>query len=238
MSFVKFVKSVSLLSAIFLTNSSQAIDHKVNLSNNTTLVTYQVSSTKQIQQDEIQASLRVEKSNLKSSDVQNEINIAIKTALDFSKKYPEVKTSTGRYIVYNEEQKNYWKGSQVILLDSFSQSQISQFVGQLQKNGFVTENYSYILSDLKRTSMDNEMRAELIQKASQIASTIISKSLNKKFLRFTQIDFTSQNYYPVAAFRSVSLSTGNANISNNNPTAQSGLSDVQMTASVSALFGE
>lgn len=229
------VTIIAFFTAASLANTAQAIAQRKQV-NEFTTVTYQVSTTRQIQQDEIQASLRIEKIDVKSEDVQAHINNDIKTALDLSKKYPDVKTSTGRYFVYKDEQKSQWRGSQTILLDSFTANAIAQYAGELQKNGFVVDNYSYTLSEKSRRSMDDNMRIELLQKASQIATTVIAKGLNKKFIRFSQIDFNSQNYYPVLSLRS--FSSANASTTATNPTAQAGMSDVQMTANVSALFEE
>lgn len=201
-----------------------------------TVVTFQVSTTKQIQQDEIQASLRIEKSDSKSEDLQFQINSMMKLALDLSKNYSDVKASTGRYFVYKDDQKSQWKGSQTLHLSSFSQTSISKFVGGLQKNGFVMDNYSYTLSENSRRSMDDSMRLDLIQKANQIAINVIAKGLNKKFIRLAQIEFNSQNFYPTLSFRS--FTSGSSANPTNNPTAQAGMSDVQMSANITAVFGE
>ena len=231
-----FKIAAPLISTIIVTLSANAIERKADPVNTFTTVTYQVTSTRQIQQDEILASLRIEKTELKSEDVQSEINGEMKSALDLSKKYPNIKTSTGRYFVYKDDQKSQWKGSQSILLDSFDQNSIAQFAGELQKNGFIVDNYSFTLSEKSRRSMDDSMRIDLLQKASQIATNVIAKGLNKKFIRFAQIDFNSQNYYPVVSLTR-SFSSANASVnSTNNPVAQAGSSDVQMSASISALF--
>jgi len=230
-------KILSLLFALTTGFSAQAIAHKTMVPDTSTLVTFQVISIRQIQQDEIQASLRIEKNHTKSENVQSEINEAMKSALDLSKKYPDVNTSTGRYFVYKDEQKSQWKGSQTIVLDSFQENSIAKFAGELQKNGFIVDNYSYTLSEKSKRSMDDSMRLELIQKATQIATNVLAKGLNKKFMRFAQIEFNSQNYSPLISFRA-SYSNSNEGVSANNPVAQSGLSDVQMTANVNAIFGE
>lgn len=231
----KFAKILVICSTLTSSITTYALEKKGDANNLSTIASFQVSSTRQIQQDEIQASLRFEKTDLTSEDVQLQINVAMKVALDLSKKYPDVKTSTGRYVVYKDEQKSVWKGSQTILLDSFSQNAIAQYTGELQKSGFIVDNYSYILSEKARRSLDDNMRLELMQKASQIANNVIAKGLNKKFIRFATIDFSSQNYPLSVSLRSLTISNNN---SSNNPVAQAGFSDVQMTANIRAVFGE
>ncbi|MES2616174.1 MAG: SIMPL domain-containing protein [Bdellovibrionota bacterium] len=237
---MKTTKILALFFSITLSFAAQAIEAKkppLPPPPHITTVTFQVNATRQIQQDEIQASLRFEKTDSKSDGVQIQINSAMKDALELSKKYPDVRTSTGKYFVYKDDQKSQWKGSQTIILESFLQAPMAQLAGELQKNGFVVDSYSYTLSEKSRRSMDDNMRLEIIEKANQIANNVLSKGLGKKFIRFAQIDFTSQNFYPSVSLRAFSGSVGNAN-SASSPVAQAGVSDVQMTANISAVFEE
>jgi predicted secreted protein len=230
------IKFLSLFFAMTCGFSAQALTQKGMPTDRSTVITFQVTATRQIQQDEIQASLRIEKNSTKSEEVQSEINSAMKMALELSKKYPDVKTSTGRYFVYKDDQKSQWRGSQTILLDSFSENPMAKLSGELQRNGFIVDNYSYTLSEKTKRSMDDSMRLELMQKATQIATNVLAKGLNKKFMRFAQIEFNGQNYSPLISFRAAYSNSNGA--ASNNPVAQSGLSDVQMTANVNAVFGE
>jgi predicted secreted protein len=221
-----------LASSLFL--SAHALTKKAD--GGETTVTYQVSSTRQIAQDQIKGVFRLEKADKNSDHLQSEINLEMKSALQLSEKYPNVITSTGRYFVYNDEQNSKFKGSQTISLESFDEKAINEFAGELQKKGFLVDNYNYTLSEKNRRSMDDNMRLDLLDKAMQIATNVIAKGLHKNFIRFSQIDFNSQNYSPMNFVRAIGV---NSSVNNStNPTAQAGLADVQMSANIVAIFGK
>lgn len=234
------MKYIILPLSLLLATSAFAIGKKHDQfsEHKNTTVTYQVSDTKQIQQDEIQASLHVEKTSESSQEVQANINEAMKSAIELSKKYPQIESSTGRYYVYKDDQKSTWKGSQSIQLVGADQNSIAELSGELQKNGFVMENYSYFLSQKSRSSLDDTMRLELLAKAEQVAKNVFAKGLHKKFLRFAQIDFNSQNYSPVFNVRSFAMVSGSNSDAASSPIAKAGQSDVQMTANITAIFGD
>lgn len=201
------------------------------------IVTYQVTASGQMQQDEILATLRIEHSDNKSDLLQTMINKDMRAALDLTSKYPNVLTSTGRYFVYHDEQNSLYKGSQTIQLDSFDKNSMDGLAGELQKIGFIIENYSYSLSEKNKQSLYDSLRLELLEKATRSAKEVIAKGLHKNFIGFTQIDFSTQNYTPILFARSASISGASNNGSSSDPTAQAGLANVQMTANITAKFG-
>lgn len=157
-----------------------------------TTVTLSASDQRQVEQDLLVASLRIELDNKDSRKLQDEINKAMKQAVDTAKAEPAIKVSTGNYYVYsydpnpspkplsNAEMKRrmVWKGSQTIELQSKDAQKILDILGKIQDMGFVMSGLSYTLSNELAEAQKDELLVGALQKIQKKAE-LIAKSLGK-----------------------------------------------------------
>lgn len=158
-----------------------------------TFVTLSASDQKKVEQDLLVSSLRIELDNKDSRKLQDEINKAMKKAVDLAKADPALKVSTGNYYVYSydpnpspkplshaeQKKRMIWRGSQTIDIQSKDPEKILDVLGKIQDMGFVMNGLNYMLSpELAETQRDELLVGALrkIQKKAELVSKTLGKS--------------------------------------------------------------
>lgn len=158
-----------------------------------TIISLNASEQMQIQQDVLQGSLRIEIDGKNPKEVQDKINKAMASALEFAKATPTVKASTGQYYVYSYDPnpqppgqnlrdakaRLVWKGSQTIDLNSKDSAALLELAGKIQEAGFVMNGLNYTLSpEQQEIHKDTLMVAALqkLQKRAEVAAKALGKS--------------------------------------------------------------
>lgn len=173
-----------------------------------TFVTLSASDQKQVAQDLLVASLRIELDDKDARKVQNEINKAMAKAVDTAKADSAIKVSTGNYYVYSydpnpsprplshaEQQKRMiWKGAQTIDLQSKDAQKILDLVGKIQDMGFAMNGLNYTLSNEVAEAQRDELLVGALQKIQKKAE-LISKTLGKSGYEIIEVNIDG-SYMP------------------------------------------
>lgn len=201
----KFILPATLALTLLCAPAVFAEDVKVKETAGTT-VTLSASDQKKVSQDLLVASLRIEVDNKDSRKVQDDINKAMKAALDLAKAEASIKVSTGSYYVYsydpnpsptplsNAEMKkrNVWKGSQTIDLKSKDAEKILDLLGKIQDMGFVMNGLNYTLSPELAEAQKDELLAGALKKI-QDKAALVTKILGRSGYEIA--DLTIDNSY-------------------------------------------
>lgn len=171
-----------------------------------TVVTLSASDQKNVEQDQLGASLRIEMDERDSRKLQDIINKAMQKAIEIAKAEKDVKISTGQYYVYSydpdpsprplthaEQMKRMvWKGSQTIDLQSKNAQALLDVVGKIQETGFIMNGLNYSLSSEKEEAQKDELLTGALQKIQKKAD-LVAKALGKKSYDITEVNIEGAN---------------------------------------------
>ena len=135
------------------------------------LLTLSATESKAVQEDLLQARLRIEIEGQDPGAVQEKINKIMEDALALTEGKDSVKTSTEEYHIYQRRKGNsareviVWRGQQGIMLSGKDPAPILKLVTKMQEDlGMTINRLSYILSADKADSVrDSLMEAALSQ---------------------------------------------------------------------------
>jgi predicted secreted protein len=246
---------MKLFYALFLlmmaagTASAQQNDIKL-LEPGQTIISLSVIEQMELQQDLLQASLRIEIDDKDPKAIQNKINTDMQAALSTAKKYGDVKTSTGQYYVYSYDpnpqpqpaqnlrsanERLIWKGSQTINLNSKNSEQLLELAGKIQELGFVMNGLNYTLSPEKSEEYKDTLMTQALKKI-QSRAALAAKSLGKS--EFDIIEVSIDNAGPIMPMpmmmKSARMEAADAGMAA--PVAQSGEQTVSMSVTARVLL--
>ncbi len=170
-----------------------------------TLLSLSATEQMNVQQDLLQASLRIEIDAKNPKEIQDKINKAMQDALTAAKGVAEVKASTGQYYVYSYDPnpapssistkdakgRIQWKGSQTIDLSSKDSAKLLELAGKIQEMGFVMGGLNYTLSpELSESYKDTLMTAALTK--IQARAALAAKALGKKGVELVEVNVDNQ----------------------------------------------
>ncbi len=172
-----------------------------------TLVTLSANDQKQVDQDELNASLRVEVEGADARVVQDKINKVMRAAVDLVKKNEKVTVTTGQYYVYsydpapqpksisNDDKKSLlWRGSQTLDLKSKDAQAVLDLVASIQGQGFLMNGLNYGLSeDAAEAQQDSLLQGAL--KKIQEKAALVTKSLGKSGFDIIEVNVNG-SYMP------------------------------------------
>ena len=144
--------SVLLASSLSLAAVTHAAE---NLNYN--VVNLSAEANRQISNDQMHASLYIEKSNKQPAQLATDINQLMNQAIATAKKYPSVKIETGSqstYPIYDNDNRKLkeWRGRAQVRIESTDFKAASQLIAELQQN-FQTESINFTISDAKRKKL-------------------------------------------------------------------------------------
>ncbi|MCB1666277.1 MAG: SIMPL domain-containing protein [Pseudomonadales bacterium] len=205
-----------------------------------TLITLSVTERVSVQQDTLNATLRIERQNRNAETLQREINAAMEQALAAAKGVGSVKVSTGYYGVYQFNQSpqgvrpdNVWQGSQSISLEGKDAQALLELAGEIQGMGFVMNNLSYSLS----TERADEVRDGLMETAiarARVNAERAGQAMGKTDVEIAVLDIDTALGYAPRVQMDRALAMG-AMAEKANPVAEAGESEVSLTVRVQAV---
>ncbi len=246
---------LSLL-GLFLVTPAFAESSSPRLPEGQTYITLSATEQKDIVQDQLQASLRIEVEDRDAKKVQDKINEAMKKAVAAAKDVPDVKVSTGQYYVYSydpspvpptpvtlEEGNNkrlIWKGTQTLDLLSKDSQKVLDLSGKVQAMGFMMNGLNYILSNEKSEAQKDELLTSALLTIKNRAA-LIAKTLDKKGYDIVELTVDNAGFgggqppMPMMAMRGVA-SDGMAEAKMAAPVAEPGQSQVSLTVTARVLL--
>jgi predicted secreted protein len=208
-----------------------------------TMLTLSVTEREQVQQDTLNASLRIEMNDKNPAALQSKINAAMKKALDLAQPVKSVKASTGYYSVYqthaepnNPRGVKSWNGSQTIILESKDAQTVLELASKIQEAGFIMNNLSYSLSTEKADEIRENLMEAALQRAKAKAERA-AKGLGKANVELVQVGIDSPVDFPQPYMARQMMSKGGGEMMANFDAAVAapGESDVTLTINVRAI---
>lgn len=186
--------SAVLLSLVTATNVF-ADDNTLNYN----IANVQADATRQVSNDEMHATLFVEKNHKQPAELSTQITQLMNQAIALGKKYPTVKLKTGSQTTYpiydNDNQKlKEWRGRAEVQIESKDFKAASQLIGELQQS-FQTASINFTVSDEQRSKVENELIAEASKNFQQRAQ-LLAQAWNKSGYNLVSINLNTSNFYP------------------------------------------
>ncbi|MCF9045872.1 SIMPL domain-containing protein [Acinetobacter nectaris] len=151
-----------VLSALFCAVSAPSFAAE-NTPLNYDVVNIQADASKDVNNDQMQATLFIEKSSKQPSELANQITSIMNQGIATTKKYPQVQTKTGTqstYPIYDDNQKlKEWRGHAEIQLQSSDFKAMSMLINELQSS-FQVSSIHFNVSDNQRKKVENELLLE------------------------------------------------------------------------------
>lgn len=155
------------------------------------MVNIQAEAIRDVHNDQMQATLYVEKSNIQTAALANQITQYMNQATALGQKYPEVSLETGEQSTYpiydNDTQKlKEWRSRAEVRLKSTDFKAMSQLISALQSS-FQTESIQFNVSDKQRQITENELLTEASQNFQKRAQ-LITQTWQKTKYRLVNLD--------------------------------------------------
>lgn len=182
---------------------AQYKDPVFELNGNESLLHISATESREVDQDLLIATLRIEVEDANNRTVQNDVNKGMKAALDLAKSYKDVKAITRGYNVHQYDKNAgkrdrprelVWKGSQSVQLKSKNADELLELAGKIQNAGFLMDGLSYTLSPEVAAQVQDEMLEAALEKLRTRAERA-AKALGKKEAELKEIN-TQGNYTP------------------------------------------
>ena len=238
--------ALALLLTLPLTPAfAQYKDPIFELSDNDSLLHINATEQREVDQDLLIATLRIQVEDEENKVVQNKINEGMKAALDLAKGYEDVKTTTRGYTV-NQYDKNsgkrdrpremVWKGSQSVELKSKNSEALLELAGKIQNTGFLMNGLEYTLSPEVAAQIQDEMLEAALEKL-QTRAKRAAKALGKTEAELKEIN-TQGNYTPLPRPQSRGMQMETMSVSSDMaaPVASAGETTITMDVSAKALL--
>lgn len=194
-------------------------------------VTYQVTEQKEVSNDEIMVTMAVERDNQDATKLSDEINRAIKAAIDTVHTYPSVKSSTSDYSirpVYSRDKHlDHWHGVSSIVLVSQNINDMAVLVQNLQKT-LLVKSTRYNVSPERKDKIQTSMIEAALKKFNAKAE-LISKNMGFKKHRLVNLNINNSGRPPRPVYAASRLSATSAEVAA--PTFESGTTMIKVNIS-------
>ena len=174
-----------------------------------TILNLSATAKRDVKQDTLTATLRIEAQGDSPQTVQNQINQTMQQALAAAAQVATVTATTQGYHVY--QQRDFrpveptstestptpqWTGQQTLVLESTTPADVLKLTGALQQMGFATSGLNYSLSEGARIALRDELIAEAISKM-QAQADKIATQLGRPKVHFATLNFDDISRPPV-----------------------------------------
>jgi predicted secreted protein len=215
-----------------------------------TVINLSTSERVEVDQDLLVATLRYEAENKDARALQNEINTAMKKAVDMAKEKSTIKVTTQQYYVYPQDfdpdpknngtlkkTERIWRGNQSLEIKSATPDDVLELVGKMQDLGLVVSGLGYTLSpDKAEDTRDGLMEAALEKLKAKAGRA--AKALGKSDASLLEVNVDAGGYYPQPMMMSAMADMGGSARMEKMaaPVAAPGQTEITMTVSARALL--
>ena len=191
----------------------------------------------QIVQDRYKAVLRYEVRGGKSDEVKGQINQMMEKGANVAKGKSEVEVSTGRYNIKKNwdgqlRKHSGWIAFQEMVLDTENKEDISDIVGELQKEGFLVSNFNAYLSEDKKAEYRNQLIKDALSRV-KIRADLVASEMGKASAQITEINIGSN--HPITP-RPVMYHSRVSQMSFKEPVVEAAKQNISVTISVVAVL--
>lgn len=200
-------------------------------------VTVSASASVTVQNDRLQAWLRVEAENVNPAAAASQVNAAIAKALAEGKAYPTVKLATAGYSTQqlsDKQKANRWHVVQTLSLDSGDFTAAANLISKLQdENGMLLSGMGFSLADKSRRDAEDNVTQQAIKSWQARAQ---NAALGLGFAAWHPGHVTVQTgdggrAYPMMRAQAMASSVGSSPVA-----MEAGTSEVSVTVSGEALL--
>lgn len=215
-----------------------------------TLVNLSATESRNLKQDLLVASLRIEEKNKESLPIQKKINETMTKAIAIAKKYDTLKVETGSYSLYEYHEPiidekdgkvvrhdKQWRGAQTLTIRSVDSESVLKAAGEIQALGLVMSNLQYTLSPEVEEKEKDAMLVAALKKLQDKAG-VIAKTLGKGGYELADVN-VDQGYaqppvmYARAAKMEMAMASADAMPA---PVAEAGESTVTLSVNARVLL--
>ena len=198
------MRTLTLSALLFSTAFSPIVFAQDADALNYNIVNVQAEASREVSNDEMHATLYIEKSHKQPAELSNQINQLMNQAISTSRKYSQVKVETGAqstYPVYDNDSSKLkeWRGRAEIRLESKDFKAASQLISELQQT-FQTQSISFSVSDEQRKKVENDLMIEASKNFQQRAQ-LLTQAWNKSQYSLVSLNLNTNNYFPQPMMR-------------------------------------
>ncbi len=234
----QFIQSILFL--LFINPCFALANIENNLLEQGTILHISATSSIEVDNDLLTASLRFETEGENPKDLQSKINEIMQKSIDSVKKYSKIQVSTEQYSVYQftinkkDEEITKWRGSQTIIISGKSYDDILEITGKLQDMGLIVNNLSYNIANETRDELRDSLMESVIEKLRKKAERA-SKAMGRKNIKIIDMNIDDS---VMATFSETRLSMSSNSYSSKMmaPIAASGKSQISVTGTASILI--
>ncbi len=194
-------------------------------------VSYQVTETQEVANDEITVTMAVERNNQDATKLSNEINQVIISANNTIKKFNTIKSSTSDYsirpVYSRDKQLDHWRGVSSITLKSRNIKDMIELVQNLQKT-LLIKSTRYNVSAERKEKIEKGMIEAALKKFNERA-TLVSKGMGFKKYRLVNININNSRNPPRPVYAMASSRAASTEMAP--PTFESGQSTLKVVVS-------
>ena len=155
----------------------------------------QASAVQQVNNDELEARMFVEKNASNPKTLTQQINPMIAAAIETAKAYPDVKLSTANQrstpnYNYKTNKIDSWSMRSELRLISTNFSSASELIGVLQDKGLQVSNISFRVSDAQRQQVENQLITQVTDSFKQRAE-VAKESWGAKDFKLVHLSIKS-----------------------------------------------
>ena len=235
----RFAIMLSVLVLTALPAHAQSEDPILSLPDGQVILNISATERVEVEQDLLVATLSYVATNRDARALQDEINTAMKKAIDLVKKEDSVKVQTGSYQVYettiDRTREKQWRGSQTLTIKSTDSDTVLELAGNLQDMKLTMNGLSYMLSpDRAADIQDNLMEAALdrLQRRADRAA----KALNKSSAELREVNTQGESipYMPKVYARGAMMEMASDSMAA--PVAEAGEETITLTVAARAIL--
>lgn len=230
----------TLLLTLPLTAKADTTDTILALPDGQVILNISATERREVEQDLLIATLAYVATNSNSRELQNEINTAMKKALDVVKKEKTIKVNTGAYQVYETRdprtKEKKWQGSQTLTIKSKDSETVLELAGKLQDMKLNMNGLSYTLSPKTAVEIQDSLMEDALKQL-QTRANRAAKALGKSSaeLRDVQVQGGGVPYQNVH-HRGAMMEMASADMGMSAPVAASGETTITLSVSARALL--
>lgn len=219
---------------------AQMQDPILTLPDGQVILSISATEREEVDQDLLVATLSYVAKNSDPAQLQDEINKAMKKAVELAKKEKSLKVSTGSYQVYEQTdprtKQKYWHGAQSLTIKSKEAETVLDVTGKLQEMKLTMNGLSYMLAPETAVAVQDGLMEKALTQL-QTRADRAAKALGKSSaeLRDVQVQSNGNIAQPMYAPRAMMMKT-EAAMDMAAPVAEAGETTITLSVSARAIL--
>ena len=237
------MRALFLMALVMVMSSPAFADQEdtiLSLPDGQVILSISATERKEVEQDLLVATLSYNAVNKDSRELQNEINTAMREAVETANKIEDVKVNTGAYNVYERTKprtkEKEWHGSQSMTIKSKNSEAILKLAGKLQDMKLNMNGLSYTLDPKTAVAVQDSLMEDALKQL-QTRANRAAKALGKSTAELRDVNVQGGNVpYARVQHRGAMMMADMAESKMAAPVAASGETTLTLTVTARALL--